>query len=84
MVQFVSVTNVFYVANVALQFTPQVATNSPMATLIPLIFVLLVGIFKELIADVKRWKEDTKTNGIIYQKLISNIDKTIVEDIRSD
>jgi hypothetical protein len=84
LIQFTNVTNLFYVANVALQFTPQVATNSPMATLVPLCFVLLVGITKEFIADFKRWQEDRKTNGVIYKKIVDKNDVNRTVTVRSD
>jgi hypothetical protein len=36
---------------------------------VPLAFVLGIGMLKELIADIKRWNEDKKTNEIKYQKV---------------
>jgi len=34
---------------------PSIQTNKPVATLIPLMFVISLGILKEAIAKIKRW-----------------------------
>lgn len=48
--------NVFYVFNGILQFIPSIATNSPLATYMPLMFVVIVGMIKEGWIDYKRMK----------------------------
>lgn len=63
-IQFLNVTNIFYTINVILQFQPSISTNSPLASLVPLCFVIFVGLLKELLADLKRWSQDRKTNMI--------------------
>lgn len=68
-IQFLNVTNVFYLINVILQYQPSISTNSPIASLVPLCFVIAVGVLKELLADIKRYTEDKKTNGIEYSRL---------------
>lgn len=68
-IQFARVTNDFYVVNFALQSTPQISSNSPLATLIPLLFVIILGMIRELVADLKRWKEDRRTNARQYTRL---------------
>ena len=41
---------------------PAISTNSPMASLLPVIFIICVGMGKELYLEIKRWKEDKKLN----------------------
>ena len=55
--------NDFYVVNAILQSIPAVSVNSPLATIIPLAYVILVGMLKEAIADYKRYKQDKKANA---------------------
>ena len=38
------------------------STNNPLASIIPLLFVICLGIIKEAIVEVKRWQEDKKVN----------------------
>lgn len=38
------------------------STNNPLASIIPLLFVICLGIVKEAIVEVKRWQEDKKVN----------------------
>ena len=39
------------------------STNSPMVSLIPTVFIIIVGMSKELYLEVKRWKEDKRINS---------------------
>ena len=59
-VQLKSVINCFYLFNGMLQTFPSISTNSPLASLIPVIWVMLLGIVFELIADLRRWSSDKK------------------------
>eukprot|EP00347_Sterkiella_histriomuscorum_P003081 403365663 len=68
-IQFLRVTNVFYLINAILQSIPDISTNSPLSTIIPLAFVVILGMIRELIADVKRWNQDRKTNNRLYAKV---------------
>jgi len=63
-IQFARVVNCFYLVNVVFQFIPSVSTNDPLATLIPLTFVILLGMLREGIADFKRFRADRKTNAL--------------------
>ena len=56
--QFARLANVFYLINAILQSIPQISTNDPLATIIPLIYVVLIGMYKEFYADYKRYKGD--------------------------
>lgn len=61
--QFTKVVNIFYCVTAILQCIPQIQTNSPLAVLVPLMFVISLGILKELIAELKRYKEDKEVNA---------------------
>jgi len=50
--QFLRVINCFYFINAILQSTPSISTNSPLATIIPLSFVIVVGVIKEAIVEI--------------------------------
>ena len=54
--------NTFYAIGAVLQCIPEISTNDPLATVIPLAYVILVGMLKEALADCKRYKADKKTN----------------------
>jgi hypothetical protein len=54
--QFTRVVNCFYTFNAVLQSLPAVSTNNPLATIIPLSTVILIGIAKEVVVEVKRWR----------------------------
>lgn len=46
------------------QCIPAVSTNSPIVIIIPLSFVIGMGILQELIGELKRYNDDKKTNAI--------------------
>ena len=78
-------TNVFYLANVILQFQPSISTNSPIASLIPLSFVIFIGMLREFLADLKRWGEDRKTNRVLFKRLATKDDLVNgLHHVRSD
>lgn len=70
--QFTKVVNIFYCVTAIMQCIPSIQTNSPMATIIPLCFVISLGILKELIAEVKRHKEDKVTNNAPVTRLAAD------------
>lgn len=81
--QFTRVVNCFYVFNAILQSTPSISTNSPLATIIPLSFVICVGIFKELVVEIRRWLEDKKVNNLLTQKLVDGQLRTVrLQDVQ--
>jgi hypothetical protein len=45
-----------------------------MASIIPLAFVILLGMLKEGLADVRRWREDRITNSRLYTRLENSQD----------
>jgi phospholipid-transporting ATPase len=56
--QLQKVLNLFYILNGCLQTIPAISTISPLASLIPVIFVILVGIVLEGIAEYRRYCSD--------------------------
>jgi phospholipid-translocating ATPase len=68
--QFKKVVNIFYLVTAILNFIPSIAVNKPAATLVPLSFVILLGIAKEAVAEIKRYRDDKKTNAIKVIRLI--------------
>ena len=68
-IQFFRVTNIFYVINAILQSTPSISTNNPLASIVPLVFVVLLGMLREGLADLRRWREDKRTNARVYTRI---------------
>ena len=62
LIQFSKVSNTFYAIGAVLQSIPAISTNDPLATIIPLAYVIAVGMLKEFLADFKRYKSDRKQN----------------------
>lgn len=83
-IQFVRVTNIFYVINAILQSTPSISTNSPLASIVPLAFVVLLGMLREGLADIRRWREDRRTNARLYTRLENPHDLSQKKQVRSD
>jgi len=61
--QLKNVIHLFFIFNGFLQTIPSISTNSPLASLVPVAWTMSMGIIFELIADIRRWKQDNKTNG---------------------
>ena len=57
-----NVINVFYLLNGTLQLFPAISTNSPLASFIPVGFVILVGMILEIVADFRRYLSDQEVN----------------------
>jgi hypothetical protein len=68
--QLTKVVPLFYLMNGIIQALPATGLNNPLATLIPLSFVILLGIIKEFVVEIKRWKEDKKFNSTVSFRLI--------------
>jgi len=62
LLQFTRVTNIFYLVNAILQFQPKISTSDPLITVIPVLFVVGLGMLREGLADLKRKREDDKAN----------------------
>ena len=55
-----------------------------MASIIPLAFVILLGMLKEGLADIRRWREDRITNARLYTILENSQDLSQKKKVRSD
>ena len=69
-IQLLNVINAFYIFNAGLQMIPSISTNSPLASIIPVSWVILLGILFELIADLRRWQADRKQNRQPIHKVV--------------
>ena len=67
--QFTKVTNCFYVLNAILQSTPSISINNPLASIIPLSFIVLVGMMKEAVVEARRYLQDRKINNTVSHRL---------------
>lgn len=51
-----------------------------MATIIPLTFIIIVGVIKEAVVELKKWHDDKVANQIVYKKYkdpkVSNLDSS--------
>ena len=79
--QFTRVVNVFYVFNAVLQFIPSISTNSPMATIIPLTVIIIFGIVKEAVVELKKWHDDKHINATVFRKLIQGSENHIFSPV---
>jgi len=64
-----NVINIFYIANGILQTFPAISTNSPLASLIPVAYVIILGMILEAVSDLRRWSNDRKINNQKMNKL---------------
>ena len=62
LLQFKNVVVCFMTFNVVMQSIPAIRTNNPLATGIPTLFIIILGMGKELYLEIKRWKEDKRIN----------------------
>ena len=70
LIQFTKLANCFYLVSAVLQSIPSISTNDPLATVIPLMYVVILGMVKEFIADYKRYQNDKKENNYPSTRLI--------------
>ena len=60
--QYKKVVVCVYTFNTVMQSIKSISTNSPLISLIPVVFVILVGMSKELYLECKRYKDDKRIN----------------------
>ena len=75
--QLKNIINLFFIINGLLQHIPSISTNSPLVSLIPVSFVIILGIIFELIQDVRRWLSDNEVNAQQVQKVVDDGDKKL-------
>lgn len=67
----------FYILNGILQTMPRFRTNNPLSSIIPTIYVILLGVIFELIADLRRWSHDRKINGQMVTAVFKAADQLL-------
>lgn len=70
--QLKSIINLFFICNGCLQTIPSIATNSPLVSLIPVSWVMLMGMIFEGVSDVKRWLNDNEINAQKIDRVCSD------------
>ena len=67
--QFKKLVNIFYLITGILNFFPAIQVNSPLAVLVPTAAIMLLGVIKEFVGELKRYKEDKKVNATPVKRL---------------
>ena len=70
--QYKKVVVCFYTFNTVMQSFPAVSTNSPLASLIPVLFIILLGMLKEAYLEYKRWSDDKRINQMPCTKAFAS------------
>jgi len=68
--QLKSVINSFFIVNGLLQSIPAISTNSPLASFIPVGWVIIMGMIFELVSDLRRYSSDKKVNNQEIERVI--------------
>ena len=75
--------NVFYILNGTLQLFPAISTNSPLASYIPVGFVILVGMILEGVADFRSWRSDSAINNYKVNRVSNtSTQETVAADLK--
>lgn len=61
--------NIFYLLTGFLNLFKSISVNSPLVVFIPLSFIIMLGVVKELIGECKRYKEDKIVNATPVKRL---------------
>lgn len=67
MQQLKNVINIFFLFNSYMQSVSQISTNSPFASLIPVSWIIAMGMMFDLIADLRRWMSDRQVNNYLVR-----------------
>jgi magnesium-transporting ATPase (P-type) len=65
-----NVIHMFFIFNGLLQTIESIQTNSPLASIVPVVWVMSMGMIFELISDLRRYKNDKKVNGQLTNKMM--------------
>ena len=61
--------NIFYIITGILNIFPAIQVNSPLAVIIPTCAIMLLGVVKEFVGELKRYNEDKVVNATPVQRL---------------
>ena len=67
--QFARIANIYFLIIAIMACVPQISTFTPYTAIFPLVFVLLVSIFREGVEDFYRYKSDRASNSKKVQRL---------------
>ena len=80
MLQLKNVIHCFFIFNGFLQTIPSITTNSPLASFIPVLWTISMGMLFELIADIRRWKSDKKVNNYVVDMVFKDANGKIKKE----
>ena len=67
--QFKKLVNIFYIMTGILNMFPSIQVNSPIVVLVPTFIIMLIGVAKEFVSELQRWKDDKKINATPVKRL---------------
>lgn len=67
--QFKKIVNIFYLITGILNFFPAYRVNNPFAVIGPTIIIMLIGVTKEFISELQRYRDDKKVNATPVERL---------------
>lgn len=68
--QLANAINDFFIINGILQYIPAISTNDPMVSIVPVAFVIILGMLFEFIQDIKRFFQDRRDNLFLVPRAI--------------
>ena len=58
--QFKKLVNIFYILTGILNMFRTIQVNSPIVVLVPTFLIMLIGVAKEFVSELQRWRDDKK------------------------
>ena len=68
--QFKKIVNIFYIITGILNMFQSIQVNSPIVVLAPTFIIMLIGVAKEFISELQRYKEDKVVNATPVQRMV--------------
>lgn len=63
-----------------MQSIPSISTNDPIYGAIVLTILVLIGMLKELLSDIKRYKTDNESNAMNTRLVTGRFDESTVDN----
>lgn len=67
--QFKKLVNIFYILTGILNMFRTIQVNSPIVVLVPTFLIMLIGVAKEFVSELQRWRDDKKINATPVKRL---------------
>lgn len=67
--QFKKIVNIFYIITGILNLFRTIQVNSPLASIVPTALIMLLGVVKEFVGELKRYKEDKVVNATPVKRM---------------